>query len=490
MNLRRKAVKGVAWTVLQNWGGQAINFVIFSLLARLLGPEAFGLVALATVFISFLQIFLDQGFAEAIIQRQDLDPEHLDTAFWSTFTIGILLTVLSVAAAELIADLFNEPQLTPVLRWLSLIFLINSLRGVQAALFRRKFAFKALAVRSLVAALVGGIVGVSMAFLGFGVWSLVSEQLVSAVVGVLVLWWASDWRPGLKVSGKHFSELFGFGINVVGFNFLDFFNRRADNLLIGYFLGPLALGYYSVAYRVLTVMILLLTKTMTSVAVPTFSRLQGELGRLREAFYTVTQLTSLISFPTFLGMAVLAPELVQLLFGDKWAPSVPVMQALAFTGIYQSVSYFNGSVLTAMGKPSWRLRLNFFAAGINIVAFASVVRWGILAVAVAYVVTGYLLSPFYLWLVRKIIHIDITVYLRQYVAPLSASGVMVVAILGTKQVLSNLVNLPALLATCTVIGGTTYAITILLIAPTLFQRSLKLAELAMSKQKKKKEGVS
>ncbi len=485
MSLRQKAVKGIVWTATQNWGGQAISFVVFSVLARLLGPEAFGLVALASVFIAFLQVFLDQGFTQALIQRQELDPEHLDTAFWTNLAIGMLLTGLGVAAASLVADWFKQPQLTPVVRWLSLSFLIGSLRGVQQALFSRRFAFKALAVRSLVAVLVGGVVGLSMAFLGFGVWSLVAQQLANAFAGVLVLWWASDWRPGLKISVKHFRDLFNFGINIVGFNLLDFFNRRADNFLVGYFLGPVALGYYTVAYRVLLVMIQLLTSTINQVALPTFSRLQKEPGRLRQAFFTATQLTSLISFPTFLGMAVLAPELVVVLFGTQWIPSIPVMQVLAFIGILQSVYYFNGSVILAMGKPGWRVWLNCLNAVTNVVAFAVAVRWGIVAVAAAYVLRGYLFSPISILMIRRLIQIELTVYLRQYAAPLLGSLAMVATIFVAKYFLKDFMGLGLLLAICIAIGAVVYGVTLWLTAPALLRQVLDLVRSAVSGRKAK-----
>ena len=297
MNLRQKAVKGVVWSAIQSWGRQAIAFIVFALLARLLAPEVFGLVALAGVFLAFTQVFLDQGFADAIIQRQQLDPEHLDTAFWTNLCIGLLLTLLGIAVAGLVADLFNQPQLTPIIRWLSLSFLLRALSAVQDAIFRRNLAFKALAVRSLMAVFAGGLVGVTMAFMGFGVWSLVGQQLVDSLVQVIVLWLASDWRPRINFSAKHFKDLFSFGINVVGINILNFLNTRSDDFLIGYFLGSVALGYYSIAYRLLLIVAQLLIGVINGLAMPVFSRLQGEPEQLRKAFYTGTQLCSLVAFP-------------------------------------------------------------------------------------------------------------------------------------------------------------------------------------------------
>jgi len=484
MNLRQKAVKGFVWSAIQSWGRQAIALIVFSILARLVAPEAFGLIALAQVFLAFTQVFLDQGFTEAIVQRHDIEPEHLDTAFWINLVIGLLLTVFGIAGAGLVADLFNQPQLTPIIRWLSPSFLIFALSAVQEAIFTRNLAFKALAVRSLIAVVAGGLVGVAMAFRGYGVWSLVGQQLVNGLVQVLVLWWASDWRPGFKVSARHFRELFSFGINLVGVRILDFINSRADDFLIGYFLGPVALGYYSTAYRLFMIVIQLLTNVTNQVATPAFSRLQQEPERLRQAFYTVTQLTSFISFPAFLGLAALAPELIRVLFGEQWFQSIPVMQILAFLGVFASLYYFNASVMIAMGKPFWKVMLSFINGVANAVAFAIVVRWGIVAVAAACVIRFYLLAPFELWAVQKLIHIKYTTYFRQCIAPLIGSLVMVGTIMVIKQLLNGLTSLYVILVVCILMSTLVYTGIILLIAPTLKRQIFDLVESVLPIRKK------
>jgi O-antigen/teichoic acid export membrane protein len=180
-NLRQQAVKGVFWSALESWGRQAISFGVFFLLARLLGPGTFGLVALSSVFLAFLQVFLDQGFSQAIVQRQNLEPEHLDTAFWTNLGVSILLATTSIACAGLVSDLFKEPQITSIIRCSSLGLLLSAFSSVQDAILQRKLAFKALATRSLVGVVIGGVVGVSMAFMGFGVWSLVGQQLSTSL---------------------------------------------------------------------------------------------------------------------------------------------------------------------------------------------------------------------------------------------------------------------------------------------------------------------
>jgi PST family polysaccharide transporter len=482
MNLRQKAVKGVAWTALQAGGTQAISSIIFFLLARLLGPEVFGLVAMASTFMALLQVFSEQGFTEAIIQRKELDPEHLDTAFWTNLGIGLLLTGLCLASANLVANLFNQPKLTPIICWLSLSFLLSAFRATQEAILRRQFNFMALAIRSLIATFAGGIVGVSMAFLGYGVWSLVGQQLVNQMVGVLVLWRASDWRPGLNISTKHFKELFAYGINLVGMHMLNFFNQRGDDLLIGYFLGPVALGYYSVPYRILIILVGLLPGSATQVTLPTFSRLQEEPERLRQAFYTAGQLTSLICFPVFFGLAVLAPEIVPVLLGGKWIPSIQVMRILALVGIIYSISYFHGSIMMAMGKPSWAMKLSFLNSLFSVVAFIVAVRWGIVAVALAFLIRNCLEFPISYWATNKLIHIEITIYLRKFAAPLTGSVVMIAALLGAKQLIGSSINLHTSLIIYAVIGALVYAATILLVAPSLFKQALNLFGIFINKR--------
>ncbi|VEP14175.1 Polysaccharide biosynthesis family protein [Hyella patelloides LEGE 07179] len=484
MNLKQKALQGVVWSAIQNWGSQSCSFIVFLILARLLSPEAFGLVALANVFLAFMQIFMEQGFTQALIQRQDLESEHLNTAFWSQVGCGILLAVISALGAGVVAQFFNQPKLIPILQCLSLLFIVNSFGHVHKALLSREFAFKIMALRSLLGIVVSGIVGVAMAYAGHGVWSLVAQQLVYESVGVLVMWQAVDWRPALQFSPKHFQHLFDFGIHVLVFKFIKFFNKRSDNLLIGYFLGEVALGYYAIAYRILQVMIQLIITTFNQVALPTFSRLQNEPDRFRQAFYQATQLTSLIAFPAFLGVVVLTPELVISLFGEQWQPAIRAMQILAFEGIVQSVSFFHKSVFMSMGKPFWKVKLTLFNATINIIACLIVVKWGITAVALAYVVSNYLAFPLSQWAVNKLIKIPLLPYTQQFITPVVSSVLMVIAILIAKYFLVNLVTTQVLLIITIVWGTIIYILSIKFLNPQLFQQIVELVRMAIFSKKR------
>ncbi len=481
MSIKAKTIHGVVWSAIQNWGSQIGSLVVFIVLARLLEPEAFGLAALANVVLAFMQVFLEQGFAQALIQRKEIEPEHLDAAFWTSLISGILLTVAGFALAVPVANGFQQPQLAPILQWLSVVFVIGSFSRVQQAILERKFAYKAIAIRSLLGTLAGGVTGVVMAYSGWGVWSLIGQQLVQEFVGTLVLWRASDWRPRFRFSVRHFKELFNFGISILAFSFLGFLNNRADDFLIGIFLGSTALGFYTVAYRILTVMTQVLVNTTNQVALPAFSRLQEDPERFRRAFYTATQITSAIAFPIFLGVVVLAPEIVITCFGEQWLPSVPVMQVLSIVGILRSVTYFKGSIFMALGKPQWRLYFGLLSSGLNVVGFAIAVRWGIVAVAYAYLVRAFILFPITQKAVSTLIDASLLQYLRQFIAPLACSLAMSGIILLAKQWLGSSLNSPALLAFCIVPGAIAYVLAVRLFAPKLFHQILELAHLASAR---------
>ncbi len=464
MSLAAKAIKGFAWSAIGQWSGKAVSLLVFLALSRLLKPEDFGLVALASVFTAFVGIFHSEGFGQAVIQRADLESEHLDTAFWTGLTLACLLALGVWAGSGLAGRVFHEPRLALVISWLSLSLILEALSNTQASILRRNLAFKSLALRTLLSVSLGGGVGITLAYLGFGVWSLVAQTLAGSAAGIIVLWTASNWRPNLRFSWRHFRDLFAFGRNIIGIGVLSFLNRRSDDFLIGYFLGPTVLGYYTIAYKLLLTMTDLLTGVSSGVAFPLFSKIQQEPERLRRAFLTATRFTALVAFPAFIGVAMLAPELIVTVFGAKWAPSIPVMQILAFIGILHSVYYFNTSILLAKGKPGWSFKLSAMNAVSNVLAFSIAVHWGIVAVAAAYVIRGYVLSPIPLWLVHKVVHFKLGTYFRQYLPAAAASLAMAVVI----AVLKSLIQLELgwqLLTLEVATGAITYSIVMLLVAP-------------------------
>lgn len=462
MNLRDKALKGVFWSAVEKWGYQFVAILVFFLLARLLSPEDFGLVALASVFISFTEIFLDQGFAQAIIQRKDLEAEHLDTAFWFSIGIGIILTAIVFLFTEPISQFFKTPQLVLIIRWLSVSFIFRALCSVQEALLRRSLDFKAISMRTLLSTVLGGIVGISMAFMNFGVWSLVAKELTFFITACILLWRLSPWRPRLKFSQKHFQDLFLFGINILGLRLLSFFNLRGINLLIGYFLGTTALGYFTLANRILSIVIEVISSTTSQVTMSAFARLQDNFDYLRKAFLKVTRLIGFVSFPIFFLLAVLAHEVVMLTFGSKWIGSVPIIQCLAFYGLIQSVSLFNGNLISAMGKPSWDLGIRLIDTILSILLVLVVFKAGIIAVSVVYSMQAYILFPFQLIAVKKLIRIKIQDYLCQYKGPLAGAVLATIVAMLVKMLWGTTFPSIYLLILSLLLSAVTYFSTVLL----------------------------
>ena len=485
MSLKEKTITGVVWSVVRRWGARVFGFIVLFVLARFLGPEDFGLIALATAFIAFADVFVSGMFTSAIIQRDKLEPEHLDTAFLANIGMGLLVIAISFIAAPFIARAASEPMLAPVIRWLSLGLILGAFSNVQSAVLQRDFAYKSLAMRHLAGILAGGVIGIAMAFLGFGVWSLVAQQLITYAVSTVVLWTLSDWRPVLRFHRKHFDELFAFEVNILGSNVLNFFNRRSDDLLIGFFLGPVALGFYSMAYRIVYILTELFVTALSEVAFSSFSRMQGDKDRMKRNFYSATRLSSLFAFPVFIGLVLVSPELVGSFLGEQWTQSIPVLQILAFIGILQSLSLFNDSLIKASGKPSWAFMFKSVSAVTNVIGFLIAVQFGIVAVAAAYVIRGYLIFPLYLFLVDKLINLDAGKYFSQYINPALGSAAMVVSVLVAKYFLPTVHPLLGLVLYI-VVGGATYIATIRLASPELYRYVYDILGQAFPKPLRKK----
>jgi PST family polysaccharide transporter len=478
MSLRDKAIKGVFWSAVQNWGQNLINLVVFFVLANILGPGLIGRVAYAMVFVAVLAIFQRQGIAQAVVQRKEVERGHLDTVFWTSVAAGLVLAGGLALLAHPIALALDKTWLAPVLQALSLILFVDSLATTPQAILRRDMAFKSLAVRWLVSSVAGGAVGITMALCGFGIWSLVGQRLTASLAGTVALWLASRWRPSVEVSMRHLRDMLGFGVFIMGNETLATVNRQIGPLLIGTFLGDVALGFYQMGYQLLQAMTQLFTRTVSAVALPTFSRLQDDYAQMRNALITATRMTSLLAFPAFLGAAVIAPEFIGL-FREAWAPSIRIMQILALLGVVQSVTFFNGPVIMACGKPSWAFLLALSNTLANVLVFTIAVHWGIVVVAAAFAVRGYLYAPFPLLAVRRLISLDILAYVRQYVAPTLGSLVMVVGVWSVKRALGTALNEAGLLAVSLATGVIVYGACLRILAPGRMRQALELIRLAV-----------
>jgi PST family polysaccharide transporter len=307
---------------------------------------------------------LEQGFLTTIVQREQLEDDHLHSAFWLNIGWCVVLAALSFLSAGWWADVNDMPELESVIKVLSILVIVDGFVIVQQALMQRALDFKRLALRSNVATLLGAAVGVTMAVLGAGVWALVAQQVVMEVTLLLLLWLLSTWRPRLRFSVRHARDLIGFTVSVFFANLAGFFNRRSDALLMGLFYGPVAIGLYRLADRFVDIVLDVTMRPVGAVSLPVLSRLQNDPERMREAVVRVLRTTLLICVPVLLVVVAASPELVGLL-GDEWERASVALQLLCLVGIGKAISYFTGPVLFAVSRPRVRALMLWLIAGVS-----------------------------------------------------------------------------------------------------------------------------
>ncbi len=467
--LQRQVARGMTWTLIDTWGTQLLGLVVFILLARLVEPADFGLVAFAALFVAFAQLLVDQGLGDAVVQRPTLTRRQLDTAFWASVLTGLIITVAVVVLAIPIAALFGDQRLEPIIQVLSITFVVTALSSIQMGLLRREMAFRSLAIRKLTAIALSGVVGVGMALAGFGAWSLVGQQVVNAIVSVVMLWAVTPWRPSFEFSRQDFRELFGFGIRVVGGDVLNFISRNTDTLLIGAFLGKLALGFYYVGYQILDTSQSLLINAARRLIFPTFSRLQHDPERIRRAYSRMNRASSALTLPGYVGLALVAQEATVAFFGNTWTDSGPVAAVLFLIGPVLTVQAFSGALFNAVGHPEVTLRFRLVTAITNVIGFliAVLVFRDILAVAAAFVLRGYLLLPLNLVWMRNYAGIPIREHLFELRGVAAATGVMAVAVVLVKLALLGHVHSAVLLVVEVVVGVVVFGVALLLVERSL-----------------------
>lgn len=456
--MQRQLARGLTWTIIQTWGGQLLSLLVFVILARLVRPDDFGLIALAAVFVSLAQLVVDQGLGDALVQRREIGREHVDTAFWVAILTGSAITVAGLLLAEPIALVLGEPDLAPVLRVLSITFVLSAFSSIPIALLTRQLAFRLLAIRTLLSIVGGGVVGIALAYADFGVWALVAQQVTAAALSSVMLWAVTDWRPRFSLSTREFGDLFGFGVRVVGSDFLGFVTRNADNFLIGVFLGTVPLGLYAVGYRILDTSQRLLINVARKVTFPAFARLQHDRPRLSNAYIRVSRTANVLVFPGYIGLAALGEEFTVVLFGHKWAESGSVASILFLSGPVLGLQAFSSSILYASGHPEIVLRFRVISTAVNVAAFAIALPFGILAVAAAFTLRAYLFVPLLLLWTERYAGVRTATYLRQLRGLGGATVGMGLIVVAVKAVLHQSVGAAATLAIATPIGVVSFAI--------------------------------
>ena len=383
--LKAKAYHGVLWSAIDAVVARLIQFVIGVILACLLLPEQFGIIGMLAVFIGVAQSFMTSGFGSALIQKKNLDDVDTSSVFYFNIIIGILLSALLYRMAPWIAAFFDEPILLALTRAMSVVVIIGSFGVVQSALLTREVGFKTQTKISLIALAGSGIIGILLAIKGFGVWSLVWQQLSASTVTVLLLWVFNTWRPKLVFSLRSLAGMFSFGWRLLASGLATQVFDNIYNLLIGKLFSAADLGYYTRASRLERLPSMTIAQVVSRVTFPVFSSIQDDTRRLREGLRKTLETVIFVSAPVMVGLAVVATPLVTILLTDKWLPCVLYLKLLCIGGLLRPFSRLNSNVIMAKGRTDLYLRLQVVSKVLTIINILLLWRMGIAALIIGQV---------------------------------------------------------------------------------------------------------
>jgi PST family polysaccharide transporter len=382
--LRERTVSGLLWSAASQTGRQAVLLASSVVLARLLTPHDFGLVATVLVFVNFAVVVAEQGFGAALIQREKIEERHLSTIWWLSLGVGAAMTGVFLAAAPLVGRAYGEPALVPLTRLIAFVFALNSLGMVQTTLLTRELAFKTLAKAEVAGAWVGALAGVACALAGLGAWSIAVQSLATSLVSAAALWALCPWRPRALFDARAVRELASFSSSHFLGNAANYWVRNVDNLLVGLLLGQRELGVYGRAYSVMLFPLSRVTRVLSRVMFPALSIQQSDPASARRLFLRLTATTALVTFPMMLGVSAAAPFFVACVFGPQWGEMVPVLRVLAVVGTAQSVSILLTNIYASQGTPELRLRVALPLQALQVAGIVVGLRWGIVGVAWGY----------------------------------------------------------------------------------------------------------
>jgi O-antigen/teichoic acid export membrane protein len=398
---RVRSAHATLWALADLAGGQGASFLIFLVLARVIGPEQYGAFAIAMSLLALLTIVQNYGFADAIVQRAQIDDSFLDTVFWCDVVLAICLVSVAQLGAAPAASVFAVPVLEPMIRALSVLCLLQALVTVPTALCRRALKMQILAARTLLSYAAGGIVGIVLALRGYGVWALVLSQITQYVVILFVMYWRFPWRPGLCARSAGLPELMHFAGHFMVANGLKLSTDRMSQLVVGLFVDAAGVGYYAMALRIMLTASALAISPIERVALPVLSRFAHDLPAYRQTYRRMVLIVNSVWTPVATGLGVSAPVLLPMLFGERWAPAAPVLQAMCFTAPTFGLWFLNGQALAAIGQPERYTRLAIAYVALACIAFPISAQFGIVAAGAAWAVVSLLMVPLHLIAMRR-----------------------------------------------------------------------------------------
>ena len=390
MSLTQRTTAGILWNFAEQLGRRGIGIVVTLLLARFLTPDDYGLVSMVSIFLAIASSLMDMGFNSALIRKEDANDTDYNTVFYLNLALGFLAYTLLFIASPYIAEFYNEPELTLLVRVIGIIILINSFQDVQFTILSRNLMFKTQLKTSIPASIISGTIAVVMAYSGFGVWALVAQTVTSSIVVTVILWSMNIWRPTSKFSKRSAKEMFGFGSKLLISGLLDTVFQNLYVAIIAKLFATTIAGYYFFASRIRDLIFNQLLYSIQNVTYPALASIQQDDVRLKAGYRKVIQVSTFLLFPVMAMMAAVAEPAFQTFLPEKWYPAVPYLQLLCISGLMQPLHVINLNILKVKGRSDLFLYLEVVKKSFVVIVLMFSVKYGIMGILIGQIATSFL----------------------------------------------------------------------------------------------------
>lgn len=385
---KSKVLSGLVWKFSERISAQLVTLVVSIVLARLLSPEDYGAIAIVNIFIALANVFVVSGFGNSLIQKKCADNVDFSSVFYFSIVMSLVIYAILFFCAPVIADFYNMAILSPVLRVLGLRLVVAGVNSVQHAYVSKHMMFKRFFWSTLFGTLISGIVGIAMAYAGFGIWALVAQYMVNTTVDTIVLWFTVKWRPVLKFSFERLKGLFSYGWKLLASELLSTAYSKFRALIIGKLYTPEAFAFYSKGEHFVSLIVTNVNTSIQSVLFPVMSNVQEKRDNINKLMRRSIKVSGYVMFPLMAGFAVVAEDFVSLILTEKWLPCVPYLQISCLIYALMPIHTANLQAIKAMGKSDVILRLEVIKKILGLTVFLFSVRYGVWAVAMSGAVTS------------------------------------------------------------------------------------------------------
>lgn len=375
------------WRFAERCGAQLVTFVVSIVLARILLPEDYGKIALITVFTTILQVFVDSGLGTALIQKKDADELDFSSVFYFNLVVCIVLYICMFIAAPHIAKFYNDNSLTPIIRVVSITILISGVKGIQQSYVSKNLLFKRFFYATIGGTLFSAIVGITLAYLGYGVWAIVAQQLTNTAIDTLILWVTVKWRPIKNFSWIRLKELLSFGWKMLASSLLDTVYNNMRSLIIGKMYSSSDLALYNQGNQFPNVIVNNINSSIDSVLLPTLAREQDDRIRLKKMTRRAIKISTYIMAPIMIGLAFCAEPIVRIVLTEKWIGCVPYLQIFCVSYMFQPIHTANLNAIKAMGRSDLFLKLEILKKIVGMILLFTTMWFGVMAMAYSLLVT-------------------------------------------------------------------------------------------------------